>query len=53
MGSENEEIYKLRNRGIGDVKERVVYFRYFCGGEFFEHKFPFDPRETLLIFATK
>lgn len=38
-------LYNLGDERIPEYWIRDVYFQYFCGGEFFEHKFPFDPSD--------
>lgn len=40
-----KHIYNLGDDRIPEVWVRDVYFQYFCGGVFFEHKFPFDPSD--------
>ena len=40
-----KHLYNLGDERIPEVWVRDVYFQYFCGGEFFEHKFPFDPSD--------
>jgi len=37
--------YNLGDERIPEYWVRDVYFQYFCGGVFFEHKFPFDPSD--------
>jgi len=36
-------LYNLGDERIPEYWIRDVYFQYFCGGVFFEHRFPFDP----------
>jgi IS5 family transposase len=38
-------LYNLGDERIPEYWVRDVYFQYFCGGVFFEHKFPFDPSD--------
>ena len=38
-------LYNLRDERIPEYWVRDVYFQYFCGAVFFEHKFPFDPSD--------
>jgi IS5 family transposase len=38
-----KHLYNLGDERILDYWVRDVYFQYFCGAVFFEHKFPFDP----------
>jgi IS5 family transposase len=38
-------LYNLGDDRIPEYWVRDVYFQYFCGGAFFEHKFPFDPSD--------
>ena len=38
-----KHLYNLGDDRIPEYWIRDVYFQYFCGGVFFEHKFPFDP----------
>ena len=40
-----KHIYNLGDERIPEYWVRDVYFQYFCGGAFFEHKFPFDPSD--------
>lgn len=40
-----KHLYNLGDERIPEFLIRDVYFQYFCGGEFFEHKFPFDPSD--------
>ena len=40
-----KHLYNLGDERIPEVWVRDVYFQYFCGGVFFEHKFPFDPSD--------
>jgi len=40
-----KHLYNLGDDRIPEVWVRDVYFQYFCGGVFFEHKFPFDPSD--------
>jgi IS5 family transposase len=40
-----KHLYNLGDERIPEFWVRDVYFQYFCGGEFFEHKFPFDPSD--------
>lgn len=40
-----KHMYNLGDERIPEVWVRDVYFQYFCGGIFFEHKFPFDPSD--------
>ncbi len=37
-----KHLYNLGDDRIPEYWVRDVYFQYSCGGEFFEHKFPFD-----------
>ncbi|MDR0754798.1 MAG: transposase [Prevotellaceae bacterium] len=56
-----KHMYNLGDERLPEFWIRDVYFQYFCGGVFFEHKFPFDPflllqflpacRLSCLIFA--
>jgi len=38
-------LYNLGDEKIPEHWESNVYFQYFTGGVFFEHKFPFDPSD--------
>lgn len=38
-----KHLYNLGDDRIPEFWVRDAYFQYFCGGEFFEHKFPFEP----------
>lgn len=38
-----KHLYNLGDEHILEYWVRNVYFQYFCGCEFFEHEFPFDP----------
>lgn len=38
-----KHLYNLGDDRLPEYWVRDVYFQYFCGGIFFEHKFPFDP----------
>jgi IS5 family transposase len=38
-------LYGLGDEKIPIARESNPYFQYFCGGVFFEHKFPFDPSD--------
>ena len=40
-----KHMYNLGDEKIPAYWVRDVYFQYFCGGVFFEHKFPFDPSD--------
>lgn len=40
-----KHIYNLGDERIPEVWVRDAYFQHFCGGVFFEHKFPFDPSD--------
>ena len=40
-----KHIYNLGDERIPEFWVRDVYFQHFCGGVFFEHKFPFDPSD--------
>jgi len=40
-----KHIFDLGDERIPEVWVRDVYFQHFCGGVFFEHKFPFDPSD--------
>jgi IS5 family transposase len=40
-----KHMYNLGDERIPEVWVRDVYFQHFCGGVFFEHKFPFDPSD--------
>jgi len=40
-----KHLYNLGDEHIPEVWVRDVYFQFFCGGVFFEHKFPFDPSD--------
>jgi len=40
-----KHLYNLGDDRIPEHWESNVYFQYFCGGVFFEHKFPFDPSD--------
>ena len=40
-----KHMYNLGDDRIPEFWVRDVYFQHFCGGVFFEHKFPFDPSD--------
>jgi transposase, IS5 family len=40
-----KHMYNIGDERIPEFWVRDVYFQYFCGGVFFEHKFPFDPSD--------
>ncbi|MDL2261998.1 transposase [Bacteroidales bacterium OttesenSCG-928-I21] len=40
-----KHLYNLGDERLPEFWVRDVYFQYFCGGIFFEHKFPFDPSD--------
>jgi IS5 family transposase len=40
-----KHLYNLGDERIPEVWVRDVYFQYFCGYLFFEHKFPCDPSD--------
>jgi IS5 family transposase len=40
-----KQLYNLGDERLTEYWVRDVYFQYFCGGVFFEHKFPFDPSD--------
>ena len=40
-----KHLYNLGDEKIPEHWLQNVYFQYFCGGVFFEHKFPFDPSD--------
>jgi IS5 family transposase len=40
-----KHLYNLGDEKLPEYWVRDVYFQYFCGGVFFEHKFPFDPSD--------
>jgi IS5 family transposase len=40
-----KHLYNLGDERIPLAWESNPYFQYFCGGVFFEHKFPFDPSD--------
>ena len=40
-----KHMYNLGDERLPEVWVRDVYFQHFCGGVFFEHKFPFDPSD--------
>ncbi len=40
-----KHLYNLGDERLPEYWVRDVYFQYFCGYEFFEHKFPFDPSD--------
>lgn len=40
-----KHLYNLGDERIPEYWVRDAYFQYFCGGVFFEHKFPFDPSD--------
>lgn len=40
-----KHMFNLGDERIPEVWVRDVYFQHFCGGVFFEHKFPFDPSD--------
>jgi len=40
-----KHLYNLGDERIPEFWVRDVYFQHFCGGVFFEHKFPFDPSD--------
>ncbi|GHT17984.1 hypothetical protein FACS189429_3350 [Bacteroidia bacterium] len=42
-----KHLYNLGDERVAEHWIANVYFRYFCGGVFFEHKFPFDPSDFL------
>jgi hypothetical protein len=53
-----KHLYNLGDEKVPEYWVRDVYFQYFCGRVFFEHKFPFDGstgsptiRAILFIFA--
>ena len=41
--SANIQYIYLNNKRL--IFRSALYFQYFCGGVFFEHKFPFDPSD--------
>lgn len=40
-----KHLYNLSDERVPEYWIRDVYFQYFCGGVFFEHKFPFAPSD--------
>jgi IS5 family transposase len=40
-----KHLYNLGDERLPEFWVRDVYFQYFCGGVFFEHKFPCDPSD--------
>jgi IS5 family transposase len=40
-----KHLYNLSDERLPEVWVRDAYFQYFCGGVFFEHKFPFAPSD--------
>ena len=40
-----KHLYNLGDDRLPEYWVRDVYFQYFCGEVFFEHKFPFDPSD--------
>jgi len=40
-----KHLYNLGDDRLPEYWVRDVYFQYFCGSVFFEHKFPFDPSD--------
>ena len=40
-----KHLYNLGDERIPEFWVRDVYFQHFCGGVYFEHKFPFDPSD--------
>lgn len=40
-----KHMYNLGDERLPEFWVRDVYFQHFCGGVFFEHKFPFDPSD--------
>jgi len=40
-----KHLYNLGDERVPEYWVRDVYFQYFCGSVFFEHKFPFDPSD--------
>ena len=40
-----KHLYNLGDERLPEYWVRDVYFQYFCGSVFFEHKFPFDPSD--------
>jgi IS5 family transposase len=40
-----KHLYNLGDEKVPEHWVQNVYFQYFCGGVFFEHKFPFDPSD--------
>jgi len=40
-----KHLYNLGDERLPEYWVRDVYFQYFCGCVFFEHKFPFDPSD--------
>jgi IS5 family transposase len=42
-----KHLYNLGDERISEYWVRDVYFQYFCGGVFFEHKFPCDPSDLV------
>lgn len=42
-----KHLYNLGDERIPEFWVRDVYFQYFCGSEFFEHEFPFDPSDFI------
>jgi IS5 family transposase len=44
-----KHLYSLGDGRIPEYWVRDVYFQYFCGKAFFEHKFPCDPSDFVLF----
>ncbi len=40
-----KHLYNFGDERLPGYRVHDVYFRYFGGGVFFEHKFPFDPSD--------
>ena len=40
-----KHLYNLGDEKVPEHWVCNVYFQYFCGGVFFEHKFPFNPSD--------
>ena len=40
-----KHLYNLGDERVPEYWVGDVYFQYFCGSVFFEHKFPFDPSD--------
>jgi IS5 family transposase len=40
-----KQLYSYGDETLPAARERDVYFQYFCGMSFFEHKFPFTPSD--------